>query len=111
MNRSGYSEKYHRPKKNVNERECLFLLFNFLQRFLILLQLLFISRVRLRRQFDGLFFGLDGFFILFHPGAVASFLNVDLSMKYYLFPLGLLVYGVVILMQKIRMRSNPVLVS
>ena len=53
-------------------------------------------------------FFLTASFILFHPGAIASLLNIDLSYKYYLFSLGLLIYGVVIVMQKIRMRSHPI---
>ncbi len=51
-------------------------------------------------------FFLSAAFILFHPGGIAPFLNVDLSMKYYLFPVGLLIYGLVIILQKIRMRSG-----
>jgi TRAP-type uncharacterized transport system fused permease subunit len=43
--------------------------------------------------------------ILFHPGAIAPFLNVDISMKYYLFPVGLLIYGLVIILQKMRIRA------
>jgi TRAP-type uncharacterized transport system fused permease subunit len=35
-------------------------------------------------------------FILLHPGAVASLLNVDMALKYYFFSLGLAVYGLVI---------------
>jgi TRAP transporter 4TM/12TM fusion protein len=44
-------------------------------------------------------------FILFHPGGIAPLLNVDLSMKYYLFPIGLFIYGLVIILQKMRMRT------
>ena len=50
-------------------------------------------------------FFLSAAFILFHPGGIAPFLNVDLSMKYYLFPIGLFIYGLVILLQKMRMRT------
>jgi len=47
-------------------------------------------------------FFLTASFILFHPGAIASFLNVDQGLKYYFFPLGMLIYGVVIVIQKMR---------
>ncbi|OQY49254.1 MAG: C4-dicarboxylate ABC transporter [Desulfobacteraceae bacterium 4572_87] len=43
-------------------------------------------------------------FVLFHPGAVASFLHVDMALKYYFFSLGLAVYGIVILSQKMRLK-------
>jgi TRAP-type uncharacterized transport system fused permease subunit len=52
-------------------------------------------------------FFLTAAFILFHPGAIASLLHMDLSLKYYLFPLGLLIYGVVVFIQKTRMKSHP----
>ncbi len=42
-------------------------------------------------------------FILFHPGAIASFLNINLSMKYVLFPAGILIYALVVMMQKKRL--------
>ncbi len=42
-------------------------------------------------------------FILFHPGAVTSLLQVDMALKYYFFSLGLAVYGLVILSQKMRL--------
>ena len=42
-------------------------------------------------------------FILFHPGAVTSLLQVDMALKYYFFSLGLSVYGLVILSQKMRL--------
>ena len=48
-------------------------------------------------------FFLTASFILFHPGAIASFFHVDPSMKYYLFPVGLFIYGLVIFIQKIRL--------
>jgi TRAP transporter 4TM/12TM fusion protein len=48
---------------------------------------------------------LLGAFILFHPGAMASFLNVDQGYKYYLFPMGFLFYGMVLAIQKTRMRK------
>jgi len=54
-------------------------------------------------------FFLAAAFTLFHPGGVASLFHVDLSMKYYFFPLGIAIYGAVVLLQKLRMRStgNP----
>ena len=42
-------------------------------------------------------------FILFHPGAVTSLLQVDMALKYYFFSIGLAVYGLVILSQKMRL--------
>ncbi|MCD4720580.1 MAG: TRAP transporter permease [Desulfobacula sp.] len=45
-------------------------------------------------------------FILFHPGAIASLLNIDQSYKYYLFPLGFIFYGTAFVSQKLRMRAN-----
>ena len=50
-------------------------------------------------------FFLAAWFTLFHPGGVASLFNVDLSMKYYFFPVGIAIYAVVIFMQKIRMMA------
>lgn len=44
-------------------------------------------------------------FILFHPGGIAAQLNIDQSMKYYLFPLGIIIYGMVVLLQKMRLRD------
>jgi TRAP transporter 4TM/12TM fusion protein len=43
-------------------------------------------------------------FILFHPGGLATLLSIDQAHKYWLFPLGLLLYSVVIVHQKFRMR-------
>ncbi|MCD4744432.1 MAG: TRAP transporter fused permease subunit, partial [Desulfobacteraceae bacterium] len=52
-------------------------------------------------------FFLLGAFVLFHPGAIASLLDIDLSYKYYLFPLGFVLYGTAIGIQKLRlMKSN-----
>jgi TRAP transporter 4TM/12TM fusion protein len=48
-------------------------------------------------------FLLAASFILFHPGGVASLFHVDQSMKYALFPLGIVIYGLVVLHQKRRM--------
>ena len=50
-------------------------------------------------------FFLAAAFTLFHPGGVASLFHVDLSMKYYFFPLGIAIYGAVVLLQKMRMRA------
>ena len=49
-------------------------------------------------------FFLAAAFILFHPGAVASLFQINDEFKYALFPLGLALYGLVILLQKMRMR-------
>ena len=45
-------------------------------------------------------------FILFHPGAIASLLNIDQSHKYYLFPLGFVFYGTAFTLQKLRMKKG-----
>ena len=47
-------------------------------------------------------FLLAASFTLFHPGAVASLFQVDLSMKYAMFPFGILIYGLVVFHQKRR---------
>jgi len=52
-------------------------------------------------------FFLAAAFTLFHPGAVASLLNVPPSQKYYVFPLGIAIFASVILIQKIRMKTDP----
>lgn len=41
-------------------------------------------------------------FVLFHPGAIATLFDVDQSMKYYFFPLGIAIYCFVIFLQKMR---------
>ncbi len=47
-------------------------------------------------------------FILFHPGAITAFFQVDMALKYYFFSLGLAVYCLVILSQKMRLkRAEP----
>ena len=51
-------------------------------------------------------FFLLGAFVLFHPGAIASLLNIDLAYKYYLFPLGFVSYGTAIGLQKLRQMKN-----
>ena len=53
------------------------------------------------RWYDIPFF-LTAAFILFYPGAVASVLHMNDALKYFLFPLGLAIYGLAILMQKKR---------
>ena len=52
-------------------------------------------------------FFLSAAFILFYPGAVASMLHMDAALRYFLFPLGLLIYGTVIFIQKLRIRAAP----
>ncbi len=47
-------------------------------------------------------FFLAAAFILFHPGAVAALLNFSPDVKYAFFPLGILLYGIVIFHQKKR---------
>ena len=57
------------------------------------------------RWYDIPFF-LTAAFILFYPGAIASLFHMDPALKYSLFPLGLAIYGLVILMQKMRIRNE-----
>ena len=59
------------------------------------------------RWYDIPFF-LTAAFILFYPGAIASLFHMDPALKYSLFPLGLAIYGLVILMQKMRIRKRPI---
>ena len=47
-------------------------------------------------------FFLCAVFILFHPGWLASVLNMEPSKKYYLFPVGILIYLMVMLIQNHR---------
>jgi hypothetical protein len=49
---------------------------------------------------------LAGAFVLFHPGAIASLLDIGQAYKYYLFPLGFIFYGTAFASQKFRMRSG-----
>ena len=58
------------------------------------------------RWYDIPFF-LSAAFILFHPGGIAPLLNVDPAGKYWLFPVGLAIYALVILLQKMRMKQQP----
>ena len=44
-------------------------------------------------------------FILFHPGAIASLFHIDTALKYYFFSVGLVIYSLVILSQKVRLRK------
>ncbi len=46
-------------------------------------------------------------FILFHPGAVASFLGLASDIKYMFFPLGIFLYGTVIFLQNKRVTDSP----
>jgi TRAP-type uncharacterized transport system fused permease subunit len=48
---------------------------------------------------------LGAAFILFHPGPLATLFNMDLAYKYWLFPIGLLIYAAVIAHQKFRMKA------
>jgi TRAP transporter 4TM/12TM fusion protein len=50
-------------------------------------------------------FFLAAWFILFHPGGVATLFHVDQTMKYYFYPLGIAIYGAVVGIQRIRMLS------
>jgi TRAP transporter 4TM/12TM fusion protein len=50
-------------------------------------------------------FFLAAWFTLFHPGGVATLFNVDQSMKYYFYPLGIAIYLAVVGIQKMRMMS------
>ncbi|MBW1982450.1 MAG: DUF3394 domain-containing protein, partial [Deltaproteobacteria bacterium] len=49
-------------------------------------------------------FFLTAWFILFHPGGVATFFHVDHGLRYYFYPLGILIYALVIGWQKLRMK-------
>lgn len=49
-------------------------------------------------------FFLCASFILFHPGAIASLFQIDQAMKYYFFPAGLAIYGIVFILQKLRLK-------
>ncbi len=59
-----------------------------------------------RNRWYELPFFLGAALILFHPGAVASFLQVDMTLKYWFYPLGLFLYGLVILCQKVRLEKS-----
>jgi len=59
----------------------------------------------IRNKWYDIPFFLTASLILFHPGAIASFFNVDPSMKYYFFLLGLFVYALVLFIQKIRLMA------
>jgi len=47
-------------------------------------------------------FFLAAWFTLFHPGGVASLFHVDPANKYYMYPVGIAIYGAVIGIQKVR---------
>ncbi len=51
-------------------------------------------------------FFLGAWFILFHPGGIASVFKVDPRNKYYFFILGLFVYGIVLFIQVLRKRAS-----
>jgi len=50
-------------------------------------------------------FFLAAWYTLFHPGGVATFFHVDLSMRYYFYPLGIALYALVVFLQKMRMMA------
>ncbi len=50
-------------------------------------------------------FFLASAFILFHPGGLAALLNIDQAYRYWLFPIGLLIYGTVVVHQKLRLKK------
>jgi hypothetical protein len=47
-------------------------------------------------------FFLAAAFTLFHPGGLATLFNMDQAYKYWLFPIGLLLYAAVIVHQKLQ---------
>ena len=49
-------------------------------------------------------FFLAAAFILFHPGGLAALFNINQVYKYWLFPIGLLIYAAVIAHQKLRIK-------
>jgi len=51
-------------------------------------------------------FFLAAAFVLFHPGGLASLIDLDQSMKYALFPIGLAFYAGAVILQKNRLRSG-----
>ena len=51
-------------------------------------------------------FFLAAAFILFHPGALAAAINVNAAHKYYVFPIGLLIYALVVYQQRIRINRQ-----
>ena len=50
-------------------------------------------------------FFLAASFILFHPGGLGTLFSIDQAYRYWLFPIGLFIYGTVILQQKLRMKA------
>ncbi|KKK80665.1 hypothetical protein LCGC14_2821240, partial [marine sediment metagenome] len=44
---------------------------------------------------------------LFHPGAIAPFIPIELPSKYFVFPLGIAIYLGVVIEQKLRMPPAP----
>ncbi|NOY64813.1 MAG: TRAP transporter permease [Nitrospirae bacterium] len=51
-------------------------------------------------------FFLAAAFVLFHPGAIAGLVNIDESHKYYLYPLGIAIYVMVIMIQYLRIKRK-----
>jgi TRAP transporter 4TM/12TM fusion protein len=51
-------------------------------------------------------FFLAAAFTLFHPGGLATLFNMDQAYKYWLFPIGLLLYAAVIVHQKLRLKAQ-----
>ncbi len=51
-------------------------------------------------------FFLAASFVLFHPGAIAGLININESYKYYLYPLGIIIYAIVIMMQYVRVKRK-----
>lgn len=45
-------------------------------------------------------------FILFHPGGIANFLRIDPSKKYYIYPIGILIFGLIIFFQRLRIKKS-----
>jgi TRAP transporter 4TM/12TM fusion protein len=58
-----------------------------------------------KNRFYEIPFFLAAAFILFHPGGLGILFNVDQAYRYWLFPIGLFIYGAVILQQKLRMKA------
>ncbi len=59
-----------------------------------------------KNRFYDIPFFLAAAFVLFHPGAVAGLFDFDQSMKYYLYPLGIAIYVMVIMIQYLRIKRK-----
>ncbi len=44
--------------------------------------------------------------IMFHPGAIVPYVPFELASKYLLFPVGIAIFLLVVLMQKVRMSMS-----